>query len=201
MQVAEEEMEHKFADITNKNTANNTFQQKMQGEIKTLTSDIEKESKNNLQLAHKIEENTKEVAKVATLEKAVSRLDKVVLQHITTVCNLETEVAKKINSECNDTPATDTNSIKKKITEIEEILQGSDKLGKEFKHLDDRVTQLRNKSYCNTYLLQSIYSQDMKTPLMKRHWLEICRKHHNHWREAQFYFDPEVRFIEKVSLL
>ena len=64
MQVAEEEMEHKFADITNKNTANNTSLQKIQGDIKTLTSDIEKESKNNLQLAHKIEENTKQVAKV-----------------------------------------------------------------------------------------------------------------------------------------
>ena len=29
MQVAEEEMEHKLADITNKNTAKNTFQQKI----------------------------------------------------------------------------------------------------------------------------------------------------------------------------
>ena len=45
MQVAEEEMEHKFADITNKNTANKTSLQKIQGDIKTLTSNIEKEPK------------------------------------------------------------------------------------------------------------------------------------------------------------
>ena len=207
--VTKEEMEHKFAGIA-----------KEVGRVATLekaVSKLEEDRANMKPDSYYLDLIEKQTAKksvaqnneIASISSKVTALGKVVTQHTTTlehdlvvkVNKLQKEVAKKINSECNDTPATDTNSIKKKITEIEEILQGSDKLGKEFKHLDDRVTQLRNKSYCNTYLLQSIYSQDMKTPLMKRHWLEICRKHHNHWREAQFYFDPEVRFIEKVSLL
>ena len=150
-----------------------TLDHDMVPKVSNLEKDVAKKIQNNdTQLAHKVEENTREA--YAIRQNLIMVMD--------TVGNLEIDVHKK-------------------ITEIEENLQGSDKLGKEFKHLDDRVTQLRNKSYCNTYLLQSIYSQDMKTPLMKEHWLEICRKHHNHWREAQFYFDPEVRFIEKVSLL
>ena len=85
MQVAEEEMEHKLADITNKNTANNTFQQKMQGDIKTLTSDIEKESKNSLQLAHKIEENAKQAARLKINEDLMTKQVAKVEQDLVTV--------------------------------------------------------------------------------------------------------------------
>ena len=70
----------------------------------------------------------------------------------TNVCNLEKEVAKKNN----DNSANDTTSVIKKITEIEENLQGSDKLGKQFKHLDNRVKQCENSSACNTYMLECI---------------------------------------------
>ena len=101
---------------------------------------------------------------IASISSKVTALGKVVTQHTTTlehdlvvkVNKLQKEVATKINSECNDTPATDTNSIKKKITDIEENLQAMDKLGKQFKHLDDKVIQLRNNSDSNTYMLHSI---------------------------------------------
>ena len=54
---------------------------------------------------------------------------------------------------------TDTNSITKKIAEIEQNLQGIAKLGKKFKHLDDKVIQLKNNSDSNTYMLDSIIQE------------------------------------------
>ena len=132
-----------------------------------------------MQLAHKIEENTKQVAKVgldlvavagcnqglqneiASISNKVATLEKAVLQHTTTLDH----VAKKINHQTNETLATDTNSIKKKIAEIEQNLQGIDKLGTEFKHLDARVRDLKITAYSNTNILNGI-----KTGINKTHY-------------------------------
>ena len=162
--VTKEEMEHKFAGIA-----------KEVGRVATLEKAVSKleEDRANIKpdsyYLDLIEKQTakKSVAQnneIASISSKVTALGKVVTQHTTTlehdlvvkVNKLQKEVAKKINSECNDTPATDTNSIKKKITDIEENLQAMDKLGKQFKHLDDRVIQLKNTSDSNTYMLHSI---------------------------------------------
>ena len=93
--VIKEEMEHKLTEITLQITANKTFQQKVEGEIKTLKSDIDKESKNRLQLAHNIEENTnmtpkkafqqEEEAKIKTLQSAIEKESTNRFTHLTAV--------------------------------------------------------------------------------------------------------------------
>ena len=108
---------------------------------------------------------------IASINSKVASLEKVVLQHTTTldhdlvnkVNKLETEVAKKINHQSNDTLVTQINSINRRITEIEQNLQDIDKLGTEFKHLDDKVTQLKNTSDSNTFMLHGIMRLINKT--------------------------------------
>ena len=127
-----------------------TLDHDMVPKVSNLEKDVAKKIQNNdTQLAHKVEENTREA--YAIRQTLIQHMD-IVGNLETDVRNLEKEVAKKNN----DNSANDTTSIIKKITEIEEILQGSDKLGKEFKHLDDRVIQLKNNSDSNTYMLHSI---------------------------------------------
>ena len=160
------------------------------------------------------------VAKLETeindnLVKKISNLEKEIAKKINTVTKEEMEnkfagIAKEVGgvptleksvSKLEEEVANDTKSIIKKITEIEENLQGIDKLGTEFKHLGDMVTQLKNTSICNTYMLHGItfsvkqtqYIHDykqFKQQFQKLRYIisnreeEILNKHQNHWREA-----------------
>ena len=201
--VTKEEMENKFAGIA-----------KEVGRVATLEKAVSKleEDRANIKpdsyYLDLIEKQTakKSVAQnneIASISSKVTAMGKVVTQHTTTlehdlvvkVNKLEKEVAKKNN----DSSANDTKSIIKKITEIEENLQGIDKLGTEFKHLGDMVTQLKNTSICNTYMLHGItfsvqfskrYNHDYKqfkqklSHIISDREADILNKHQNHWSEA-----------------
>lgn len=154
--VPKEEMEHKFAGIA-----------KEVGRVATLEKAVSKleEDRANIKpdsyYLDLIEKQTakKSVAQnneIASISSKVTAMGKVVTQHTTTlehdlvvkVNKLEKEV-KKINNQNNDTPATDTNSIKKKITEIEQNLQAMDtQLGKQFLGVDSRLTTIENHNKC-----------------------------------------------------
>ena len=155
--VTKEEMEHKFAGIA-----------KEVGRVATLekaVSKLEEDRANIKPDSHYLDLIEKQTAKksvaqnneIASISSKVTALGKVVTQHTTTlehdlvvkVNKLQKEVAKKINSECNDNSATDTQSIIKKIAVIEQNLQTMDtQIGKQFLGNDTRLTTIENHNRC-----------------------------------------------------
>ena len=146
----------------------------------------------------------------------IASLEKVVTQHTTTldhdlvgkVNKLETEVAKKLVGQSNDTLATKMNSTNKKIAEIEQSIQNTDKLSTELKHLGDKVTQVKNTSDSNTYMIYAIHYEVFLTQghpkhlkfkqqfkLLSDHITRnekiILKEHPDYWAKVLDIFHPE----------
>ena len=96
------------------------------------------------------------------LVKKISNLEKEIAKKINTVTKEEMEnkfagIAKEVDrvptleksvSKLEEEVANDTKSIIKKITKIEETLQGMDKLGKQLLGIDTRLTTIENHNKC-----------------------------------------------------
>ena len=70
------DMQHKLANIATKNTANKTSQQKMEGEIKTLKSDIKTEFRNYIMLNALMTSMTERVGELGSLQTEFQNIKK-----------------------------------------------------------------------------------------------------------------------------
>ena len=187
------------------NVKTTTFQQ----EISNLKPDSYYLDLMNKQVAKKMVVQSNEIA---SINSKIASLEKVVTQHTTTldhdlvgkVNKLETEVAKKLVGQSNGTLATKMNSTNKKIAEIEQSIQNTDKLSTELKHLGDKVTQVKNTSDSNTYMIYAIHyavyltqghPKHHKFKLLSDHITRnkklILKEHPDYWAKVLDIFHPE----------
>ena len=172
-----------------------------------------KVAKLETEVAKKMVGQSNEIAsinsKIASLEKAVSQhtttLDDVLVKK---VAKLWTEVVKKMVGQSNDVLVTEMNSTTKKIAEIEQSLQNIDKLSTELKHLVDKVTQVKNTSDSNNYMLLAVnhavyltqrhplhnkFKQQFKclSNSISRSEEVILKEHPDHFEKANRIFEPQ----------
>ena len=184
-------------EMTNRIITQNTLQQKVEGDIQTLKSDIE--------------ENAKIIPKISTFEqnfanqelndqkinKKISKLEAVLVAgdykiNNEDIINLKAEIDKKM-----------VGKLEENKQQIETRMQAMEGLGTQLKHLVDKITQVETTTDINTYILHKVTMEVQNTQWSKQKHIfkglndyieklrcRVKNKHPLYFEKATRIFDP-----------